>query len=90
MFAPDLFFEPLELRGQFANLGIQFVNAFFVIGAELRIALALWLEERRQLFQGMGFPVIDLGWVNLFVRSNLIDCLVFFEDLDHGFGFEIG
>src|SRR5258708_2320606 len=38
----------------------------------------------------MGFPVIDLGRMNLFIGRNLIDRLVLFENLKHGFGFEIG
>ena len=38
----------------------------------------------------MGFPIINLIRMNLLVRGNLVDRLIFFENLDDSFGFEIG
>lgn len=71
MFAPDLFFHPLDLSGEPSNLRIESVNLFFVLGFERRIALGARFKERVQLPLRVGFPRVNLVGMNLFVRTEL-------------------
>jgi len=54
---PD-FFEPVDLRGQPADLGVQFVQFLFVLS--VGSLGALLIEESWHILERLGFPKVKL------------------------------
>jgi len=69
---PD-FFEPVDLGGQPADLGIQVLELPLVGRCFGPLLPLIALEELRHAVQGLPFPAVQLGGMNAVLRSDLSD-----------------
>jgi len=75
---PD-FFEPLELSGEFPNLGIQFGELFLVF-AGLALQILGFGKQKGEVVQGLALPPLQLPRMNALLGGNLRHVLFFFEE----------
>ena len=66
---PD-FFEPTELRGQSAHLGVKFLDLLFVGGDQID-GLTFLIKERGHLFKNQVAPLTELIRMDLMLGSQL-------------------
>ena len=83
------FFQPPYLRGQAADLGVEFFE-LLLVGGMFNLSSALPLEESWQATERCSFPGTDLVGMDVILRSDLCDRLVFLESFSDDFSFESG
>src|SRR6185295_9055485 len=81
------FFEPTELRGQFANLGVKLLD-LLLMSSEQISGLTLFVKERIHLAENQIAPLAELIGMDLMLGSQLRKRLLFFKKFEDEFGFE--
>ena len=81
----SLFFKPIHLYFQTANLAIELI--LFLFGV-FRLLLTPFAEDITGLLKQQLFSGVDLSRVNIELCCNLVDCLVTFQCFDRYLGFE--
>src|SRR6266545_6639411 len=76
-FETRFFFQPGQLGTQTPDLGIQFVEFLLMFSFPGTCALAILFEQLDEILQCQLFPFMDLVRMNMVLRSDLSDTLVF-------------
>jgi len=83
------FFQPGDLRRQASDLGVEFFELLLMRGM-IDLGFALPLEERGQTVKCSRFPGADLVGMDVVVRSDLGERLLFLERLSDDLGLKAG
>ena len=83
----QIFFEPLDLGRELANLGIE-LRHFLVVGLGLLFDRLGFREKMDKVVEGLAFPPVELTRMDLVFSRNLRDRLLFLKHLQHHLSFE--
>src|SRR4030067_1491799 len=75
------FFQPRQLGGESADLGLQRADLLLMRRLDGGHHLALVAKEVRQAFERDGFPLVELGGVHPMLRCDLCNRLLFLQEL---------
>ena len=83
------FFQPRELRGEFADFGVEFLHLLGMGGVFGRLLLRrLAGEEAREASEGDIAPAVELIGMDIELSGELGDGFLFFEQLADDLGLE--
>ena len=83
---PSLFFKPIQLNLELANLLIQAILFLLILSFTLLLSTA---ESIARAIQQQLLPAVNLARRDVELRRQLIDCLVAFDRLDSDLGLEL-